>query len=283
MKILYVEDNPFDRDLTRRALLKQVPELVWEAASSVQEALHCLAQSRYDVLLVDMWLGDGTGLDLLLHVRRSAIDVAVVAVAGAGDEASVIQFLKAGAQDYLPKRGNYLEHIGASLQQAIVRRRENFRPASVLNVLYVENRGDDADLAQRYFERRAPHLSLIVHGDGESALAWLQQPGNRADVALLDLRLPGMTGLELLAAIKARYPLPCILITGRGDEAAAAAAMSLGAVDYIIKDHGYVTALPWVVEHAHVLAAYSDLRQQLEMQLQSGADKPGTDPVLTKP
>jgi CheY-like chemotaxis protein len=275
MKILYVEDNPFDRDLTRRALLKQVQSLVWDSAASMHEALERLAMQTYDVLLLDMWLGDGTGLEILLHVRRSGIDVAVVAVAGAGDEASVIQFLKAGAQDYLPKRGNYLDEIGARLQQAIARRRASFRPASVLNVLYVENRGDDADLAQRYFERRAPHLSLIVHGDGESALAWLQQPGHRADVVLLDLRLPGMTGLELLAAIKSRYRLPCILITGRGDETAAATAMSLGAVDYIIKDHGYVTALPWVVEHAHVLAAYSDLRQQLEMQRQTDAAPDG--------
>jgi DNA-binding NtrC family response regulator len=272
MKTLYVEDNPFDRDLTRRALLKQVPDLIWETASSVHEARQCLATRDYDVLLLDMWLGDGTGLDILLHVRRVGIDVAVVAVAGAGDEASVIQFLKAGAQDYLPKRGNYLDHIGAHLQQAIARRRDNFRPATVLTVLYVENHADDADLALRYFERRAPHLNLVVHVDGESALGWLKQPGNRADVVLIDLRLPGMSGLDLMASIKAHGNLPCILITGRGEEAAAAAAMSMGAVDYVIKDHGYITALPWVVEHAHVLAAYSDVRLQLEMQRQVNAD-----------
>ena len=35
MKLLYVEDNPFDRDLTRRALLKQIPDLEWETATGV--------------------------------------------------------------------------------------------------------------------------------------------------------------------------------------------------------------------------------------------------------
>jgi CheY-like chemotaxis protein len=269
MKLLYVEDNPFDRDLTRRALLKQIPDLEWDTAVGVQDAIGKLAGARYDVLLLDMWLQDGCGLEVLLYARRNHIDVAVVAVAGAGDEASVVQFLKAGAQDYVPKRGQYLQQLGGRLLRAQARQRENSRPSTVLTVLYVEPGHDDVELTRRYFERRAPHLSLVVEADGPAALAWLAEPGHQADVALIDLRLPGMSGLELLETLCTRYKLPCILITGRGDEIAAAQAMSLGAVDYLIKEHGYVAALPCVIEHAHVLAAYTALRlacarQQLE-------------------
>ena len=139
--------------------------------------------------------------------------------------------------------------------------RENSRPSTVLTVLYVESSQDDIELTQRYFERRAPHLDMVVQADAQAALAWLAAPDHQADVALIDLRLPGMSGLELLEVLQSCYKLPCILITGRGDEAAAAQAMSLGAVDYLIKEHGYVAALPCVIEHAHVLAAYSALRQ----------------------
>jgi DNA-binding NtrC family response regulator len=260
MKLLYVEDNPFDRDLTRRALLKQIPDLEWETAAGVQDAICQLADKQYDVLLLDMWLQDGCGIDVLLYARRNQIDVAVVVVAGAGDEASVIQFLKAGAQDYVPKRGLYLEQLGSRLLRAQQQQRLNHRPGTVLTVLYVESSQDDVELTQRYFERRAPHLDMVVQADGPAALAWLDRPNHRADVALIDLRLPGMSGLELLEILQSRYKLPCILITGRGDEAAAAQAMSLGAVDYLIKEHGYVAALPCVIEHAHVLAAYSALR-----------------------
>ncbi|KAB2318077.1 response regulator [Betaproteobacteria bacterium SCN1] len=260
MKLLYVEDNPFDRDLTRRALLKQIPGLEWDAVSGVCDAVARLDAQPYDVLLLDMWLQDGCGLDVLLHARRRGLDVAVVVVAGAGDEASVVQFLKAGAQDYVPKRGTYLDELGVRLQQACARARDTLRPASLLTVLYVEANGDDVELTRRHFERRAPHLNLVAHADGDTALAWLAQPGNRADVALLDLRLPGMSGLELLAALHEAYRLPCILITGRGDEAAAAEAMRLGAIDYVVKEHGYVSALPCIVEHAHVLTAYAALR-----------------------
>lgn len=260
MKLLYVEDNPFDRDLTRRALLAQLPGLMWDTAASVAEAIAKLDEQRYDVLLLDMWLQDGYGLDVLLHARRRRLDLAAVVVAGAGDEASVIQFLKAGAQDYLPKRNDYLAGLGERLQRARQRFSASARPDTVLTVLYVESNADDVELTRRHFERRAPHLALVVQPDGPAALAWLDDPAHRADVALVDLRLPGMTGLELLAQLQTRCRIPCMLITGRGDEAAAAQAMHLGAVDYIIKDHGYVAALPCLIEHAHVLSAYAALR-----------------------
>lgn len=270
MKLLYVEDNPFDRDLTRRALLEQIPALEWDTAAGVQEAIGKLAATVYDVLLLDMWLQDGYGLDVLLHVRRHNLDVAVVVVAGAGDEASVVQFLKSGAQDYVPKRGRYLERLGGHLMRAQARLRENIRPNTVLTVLYVESTPNDIDLTRRHFERRAPHLELVGQPDGAAALAWLAEPGHHADVALLDLRLPGMSGLELLEILQIRYKLPTILITGRGDETVAAQAMSLGAADYIVKEHGYVAALPCVIEYAHVLAAYSALRLAYA-RLQDGA------------
>lgn len=260
MKLLYVEDNPFDRDLTRRTLLKQLPGLEWDAVGGVHDAIARLDTQHYDVMLLDMWLPDGSGLDVLLYARRRGLDLAVVVVAGAGDEASVVQFLKAGAQDYVPKRGLYLDTLGTRLQQARARLRETAYPAVLLTVLYVESNQDDVELTRRHFERRAPHLDLVVHRDGEAALAWLDAPDNRADVALLDLRLPGMNGLELLERLHQRYKLPSILITGRGDETTAAEAMRLGAVDYIVKEHGYVSALPCIVEHAHVLAAYAALR-----------------------
>lgn len=260
MKLLYVEDNPFDRDLTRRALLKQLPGLVWDSAPSVAEAVGKLDSQKYDVVLIDMWLQDGCGMDVLLHVRRHNLELAVVIVTGSGDEGSVIQYLKAGAQDYVPKRGTYLERLGGHLTRARERMRDTIRPNPVLTALFVESNPDDIDLTRRHFERRAPHISLEFAADAPSALDWLARPGKHADVVLLDLRLPGMTGLELLEKLKASYAFPCIMITGRGDEAAAARAMDLGAVDYVIKDHGYVAALPCTIEYAHLLAAYSTLR-----------------------
>ena len=270
MKLLYVEDNPFDRDLTRRALLKQLPALEWDTATNVAEAVGKLDDRTYDLVLLDMWLQDGSGMDVLLHVRRRNLDLAVVIVTGAGDEGSVIQYLKAGAQGYVPKRGAYLEQLGQELINAQQRLRDRARPNPVLTALFVEADGDDIDLTRRHFDRRAPHISLVFQPDAAATLEWLGAPGNRADVALLDLRLRGMSGLELLEKLRADHTFPCIVITGRGDEAAAARAMNLGAVDYVIKDHGYVAALPCIIEYAHLLAAYSAIKMTVA-RIQAGA------------
>ncbi len=56
------------------------------------------------------------------------------------------------------------------------------------------------------------------------------------DVAILDVVMPGMDGLKLLSALRARCPgVRCIVITGAPEASGAAAAMSAGAVDYLEK------------------------------------------------
>lgn len=56
------------------------------------------------------------------------------------------------------------------------------------------------------------------------------------DVTVLDLKLPGMGGIEILAEIKKKYPLiQVIMLTGYSTVSSAAEAMKLGAYDYVVK------------------------------------------------
>ncbi len=70
--------------------------------------------------------------------------------------------------------------------------------------------------------------------DGPAALALLGS--SVFDAAVLDLRLPGMDGLELLSAILAEWPsLPLVMMSAHGGVADAVEAMKRGAVDYLVK------------------------------------------------
>lgn len=70
--------------------------------------------------------------------------------------------------------------------------------------------------------------------DGESALQWLRR--ERADVVLLDLRMPGMGGMELLRRLRAEgHEVPVIVITAHGTIANAVEAMREGAIDFLSK------------------------------------------------
>ena len=70
---------------------------------------------------------------------------------------------------------------------------------------------------------------------GEEALAML--PALAVDVALIDLALPGMNGIEVVAAIgRARPELPCIILSAHREETYITQALAAGARGYITKE-----------------------------------------------
>jgi len=75
----------------------------------------------------------------------------------------------------------------------------------------------------------------ILVNDGEGALAKLSQDSD-IKVALLDIKMPGENGLEILKQIKSlRSEIAVIMITGYQSTETAAEAIKLGALDYILK------------------------------------------------
>ena len=78
-------------------------------------------------------------------------------------------------------------------------------------------------------------LDVVEARDGIEALAVLDQ-GSQVDLVISDLRMPNMTGLELLEVLSHRTDPPrLVLITAHGDERTAVAAMKAGAWDYFRK------------------------------------------------
>jgi CheY-like chemotaxis protein len=76
---------------------------------------------------------------------------------------------------------------------------------------------------------------IVSAGDGSEALRVLEKEGD-VGLVLSDIRMPRMTGLEFLRAVRLRFPgTPVILITGHGDESVAVDALHEGATDYLKK------------------------------------------------
>src|ERR1044072_6049549 len=110
MRVLYVEDDARDADLTLRTLSRTAPQLSLETVSSIGEAHARLARitsEPIDLVLTDMQLRDGDGLALLTHIRENSLPVAVVIVTGVGNEEIAVAALKASANDYIVKRKGY--------------------------------------------------------------------------------------------------------------------------------------------------------------------------------
>ena len=104
---------------------------------------------------------------------------------------------------------------------------------------------DEQDMLETYRSILRKKYDLITASSGEEALKACQ-----ADLALLDIRMPKMDGIEVLKKIKELDPhLEVIMVTASKDVASAVSAMKLGAFDYVTKPFD-VSELQALIEKA---------------------------------
>lgn len=116
---------------------------------------------------------------------------------------------------------------------------------SRVRVLVVDDNADHRGLMARSL--RAAGMQVSAVGSAAAAVSACDQ----VDLVLLDLRLPGVDGLEVLRSIRARPAAPSVvMVTAAGSTAVAVDAMRAGAVHFVTKEPGYLDALPEVVARA---------------------------------
>ena len=259
MKVLYVEDNEQDADLTCRRLARLAPDIAVATVHTLAAARARLATEETagelpDVLLVDVRLPDGNGLELLGEVRARGLPIAVVMLTGSGDEALVVTALRSGADDYVVKAGTYVDRLPVTLAGATAAfRQASTHRSTPIRVLYAEPSASDVDLLQRHLARYAPHVQVQAVHTAQEALARLPPEVDVGpDVLLLDFKLPGMNALDVVREVRHEraLDLPVIVITGHGDETSAAQTLKLGAIDYLVKQDDLLHRLPVAIENA---------------------------------
>jgi CheY-like chemotaxis protein len=106
-----------------------------------------------------------------------------------------------------------------------------------VEILLVDDDPDDVTLAMRALARQNLANRVHVVGDGAEALAYLRDSA-RPRLVLLDLKLPKVTGLEVLEQIRndpRLQTLPVVILTSSREEPDVARAYALGANSYIVK------------------------------------------------
>ncbi len=103
-RILLVEDNAGDARLTQESLATQkVDKFTMVHVASLAAACLRLREGHFDAVLLDLSLPDAHGPDTLSSLRQQAPSIPIVVLTGLSDEATAIQAVKEGAQDYLVK------------------------------------------------------------------------------------------------------------------------------------------------------------------------------------
>jgi two-component system, NtrC family, response regulator AtoC len=127
-----------------------------------------------------------------------------------------------------------------------------------LTILIIDDEPHLPHQFARYLRKQG--YEVYTASNGEAGLEELQK--NSIDLVLLDVRLPGMGGLDVLKRIReSDQELPVVMLTAYGDVQTAVSAMKLGASDYLIKGFDLAELLLAVQRALEMSAMYRELRQ----------------------
>ena len=107
-------------------------------------------------------------------------------------------------------------------------------PVKPVRVLVVDDEEPIRRLLRSILDRH--HYEVLLAGKGEEALDYAVD--STPDLVILDLALPGMSGLDVCRELRSWLTAPILVLSGRGDEAMKIAALDVGADDYITKPFG---------------------------------------------
>lgn len=131
-RVLLVEDSPIDVRLVQLMLRKAeflLSRVDLVAVGTLEEALGCVRQQRFDVTLLDLSLPDSSGLSTLRQLQAVVPTIPVVVLTATGDEQAGVDALRLGAQDYLIKGEISPTLLVRSMRYAIERKQAELRLA----------------------------------------------------------------------------------------------------------------------------------------------------------
>lgn len=121
LKVLIVDDEEAIRKLI--AIILSADGMLTYQADSGKQALEMLSKYQFDLVLLDVSLGDMTGYDIAEEIRKKDLQLPTLFLSGMTDEAAIIKGLEIGADSYLTKPFSP-SMLSAQVKSKIKRRRE---------------------------------------------------------------------------------------------------------------------------------------------------------------
>ncbi len=281
-RILLVEDNLDDVEITRRALRAAPMAVELHVARDGQEALDFLLRQdgygpdtpRPDLILLDLNMPRLNGFQVLQKVKgtEALVAIPVIVLTTSAREEDIVNSYKLNANTYVrkPEEFDRFTHILETLEEywfviANLAPTEASRDKEApmldnespdeLQVLIIEDNDDDVVHVKRVLSRSTVSCRFHVARDGQEALDFLfnrRKLGDAPwpDLVLLDLRLPILEGHEILSRIRGDPDLssvPVYILTGSKRGQDLDRSLELGADGFLpkpfaIEDVKYVLA-----------------------------------------
>jgi PAS domain S-box-containing protein len=179
---------------------------------------------------------------------------------------------QAGALGRLGEQRKDLEWFLAEELQTAAEEAKRMSKEPIETLLLIEDDPEDVRLLRQIFNRQNSHHLELAHVEcmGEAEKYLLEHP---VDIILLDLKLPGVQGLEALRRAHAAAPrVPLVVLTGSDDETIVAQALQEGAQDYLLKGQIEARGLLRTMRYATERKRTEDRLQEYEKAMEGLQD-----------
>ena len=268
MRVLIVDDEPGICQRLQRELRKEGCEVEYTTSPvGVLERLRNAEQEgkAYALLLLDLRMPKMDGLALLKKIREARLDLDVVIITGYGDEDKAIESIRLGALDYLRKPIS-LEELHTAVFRVQQKRAAEEKRALEYSVLVVDDERELCARIKRELDKEGYRTAVAY--DGLEGLDYFSH--HRVDVAIVDIRMPRMSGLEMLEKCREiSDDFVSIIITGHGDHERAIQALQLGVFNYLRKPislEELVISVGKGIEFLHLRRGLAARRRELEIE-----------------
>ena len=238
MKILIVEDSSTIRKIAARELTDGGYEIV-EAANG-EEALHHLSQNSFDLMTLDIELGELNGFDVLEKIKspefaRSLViqftPPPVVFLTGMDSLEVRRRGFDKGAMDFITKpflSGELLRTV-----DNILKPQDRYRG---MDVLIVDDSPAVRNIVGDILKKEGMNTHLAE--DGQQAFEYAREHLKDLDLIITDIHMPHMTGIELCDKVRKdlnHKGMPIIVLSAASDQKDILEVFKAGASDYLNK------------------------------------------------
>jgi NtrC-family two-component system response regulator AlgB len=206
---LVVDDDPGVRQSLRLCLEAERARVL--GVGSIEAALDALERTQFDIVLLDIWLGDRSGIDAIPEILRHAPGSGVIVITAFATFESAVEAMRRGATDYLPKpftpdqvrlaTRRFLE--SSSLRRRVAELEERLVEGSA-EVVFSSTSPHFRACLQSSARAAASDCVILLRGEsgtGKNVLArWIRANSPRASAAFVTVNCPDLSS-DLMSSV----------------------------------------------------------------------------------
>ena len=216
IKVLLVDDEVEFLESTKKVLSRRGMDI--KTTQNGYHALKWLKLEKFDVVVLDIKMPGMEGEEVFYKIKQQWPDLPVIILTGFGTTQQAFRTSKEGIYDYLSKPCDP-EILSCKIRNACMKNRIDKQKnsskiaESKIHLLIADDEEELLNSLSKVLSRRNMEVTTAINGS--EALHLINE--KQFEVAVIDIKMPGIDGIELLANMKKMCPVTeVIILTGHG-------------------------------------------------------------------